>query len=57
MFVLYVVRCCHASMQGKVTPLHQAALNGHLECLRELLGRGAAVDHASEVITAYGLLC
>jgi hypothetical protein len=29
--------------------LHEAAFNGRLECLRELLDRGAAVDHASKV--------
>ncbi len=36
-------------MQKEQTPLHLAAYKGHLECLRELLDKGAAVDQADEV--------
>jgi hypothetical protein len=51
-------KCCPVSMQEGWVPLHLAATNRHLECLRELLHRGAAVDHAANpVSTEPRLLC
>jgi hypothetical protein len=36
-------------VQDGVTALFEAAQEGHLECLKELLGRGASVDQADKV--------
>ncbi len=39
--------------QDGLTALHLAAQNGHVESVRELLGKGAAVNQASEVSTEF----
>jgi hypothetical protein len=39
----------HACMQDGWTALHFAANEGHFECLKELLDKGAAVDLADKV--------
>jgi hypothetical protein len=46
-----------ACMQVGWVPLHQAAQFGHLECVKELLDRGAAVNQADKVSAAQMLLC
>jgi ankyrin repeat protein len=49
---------CHACVQDGSLPLHLAAQNGRLESVRELLGRGAPVNKASNVSAAQELcLC
>ena len=38
---------CHVVLQTEgVTPLYIASQNGNLECVRSLLGGGAAIDQA-----------
>ncbi len=48
---LHGYACLHGYLcvQGGWTALYAAAREGHLECLKELLDRGAAVDHADKV--------
>ena len=42
---------CFSSFQTGHSALQRAAAEGHLEVVKHLVGRGAAVDHQDEVVS------
>ena len=43
----------HLSLQRGYTPLMEAASEGHVECVKLLLERGARANHQNEVSAVY----
>ena len=46
-----LINCTFSLLQTGHSALQRAAAEGHLEVVKHLVGRGAAVDHQDEVVS------
>ena len=50
-YIIWIITCISFLLQTGHSALQRAAAEGHLEVVKHLVGRGAAVDHQDEVVS------